>query len=37
MQQTMTVAPDAMMYSAPEALTKNPTFKVSYNLFHVIV
>ena len=37
MQQTMTVAPDAMMYSAPEALTKNPTFKVSCNLFHVIV
>ena len=33
MQQTMTVAPGAMIYSAPEALTKNQTVKVSCNLF----
>ena len=31
MQQTMTVAPGAMIYSAPEAITKNQTVKVSYN------
>ena len=29
MQQTMTVAPGAMIYSAPEALTSNQTVKVS--------
>ena len=34
-QQTMTVAPGAMIYSAPEALTKNQTVKVSCNLFIV--
>ena len=36
MQQTMTVAPGAMIYSAPEAITKNQTVKVSYNfLLHI--
>ena len=35
MQQTMTVAPGAMIYSAPEALTKNQTVKVSCNLLIV--
>ena len=30
MQQTMTVGPGAMIYSAPEALTSNQTVKVSY-------
>ena len=35
MQQTMTVAPGAMIYSAPEALTKNQTVKVSCYLFIV--
>ena len=35
MQQTMTVAPGAMIYSAPEALTKNQTVKVSCNFFIV--
>ena len=35
MQQTMTVAPGAIIYSAPEALTKNQTVKVSCNLFIV--
>ena len=35
MQQTMTVAPGAMIYSAPEALTKKQTVKVSCNLFIV--
>ena len=30
MQHTMTVAPGAPIYSAPEALTKNQTVKVSY-------
>ena len=30
MQQTMTVAPGAMIYSAPEALTPNQTVKVSF-------
>ena len=29
-QQTMTVAPGAMIYSAPEALTSNQTVKVSF-------
>ena len=33
MHQTMTVAPGAMIYSAPEAITKNQTVKVSYNFF----
>ena len=44
MQQTMTVAPGAMIYSPPEALTKNQTVKVSCNwlivcmcVFHVHV
>ena len=31
MQQTMTVAPGAMIYSAPEALTSNQTVKVGYD------
>ena len=35
MQQTMTVAPGAMIYSAPEALTENQTVKVSCYLFIV--
>ena len=35
MQQTMTVAPGAMIYSTPEALTKNQTVKVSFNFFMV--
>ena len=30
MQQTMTVAPGAMIYSSPEALTSNQTVKVSF-------
>ncbi|CAH3022273.1 unnamed protein product, partial [Porites evermanni] len=30
MQRTMTVAPGAMIYSAPEALTSNQTVKVSF-------
>ena len=34
--QTMTVAPGAMIYSAPEAITKNQTVKVSYNFFYCI-
>ncbi len=33
MQQTMTVAPGAMIYSAPEALTSNQTVKVSFIQF----
>ena len=33
MQQTMTVAPGAMIYSAPEALTSNQTVKVSFREF----
>ena len=33
MQQTMTVAPGAMIYSAPEALTSNQTVKVSLREF----
>ena len=32
MQQVMTVAPGAMIYSAPEALTSNQTIKVSCSL-----
>jgi len=32
LQQTMTVGPGAMIYSAPEALTSNQTVKVSYDL-----
>ena len=31
MQQTMTVAPGAMIYSAPESLTPNQTVKVSFH------
>ena len=34
-QQTMTVAPGAMIYSAPEALTSNQTPKVGNHLFQV--
>ena len=37
MQQTMTVAPGAMIYSPPEALTKNQTVKVSCNWFIVCI
>ena len=44
MQQTMTVSPGAMIYSPPEALTKNQTVKASCNwlivcmcVFHVHV
>ena len=33
MQQTMTEAPGAMIYSAPEALTSNETVKVSFSEF----
>ena len=33
MQQTMTVAPGAMIYSAPEALTSNQTVKVSLSKY----
>ena len=35
MQQTMTVAPGAMIYSAPEALTSNQTVKVSFSKFRI--
>ena len=35
MQQTMTVAPGAMIYSAPEALTSNQTVKVSLSEFRI--
>ena len=35
MKQTMTVAPGAMMYSAPEALTSNQTVKVSLSEFRI--
>ena len=35
MQQTMTVAPGAMIYSAPEALTSNQTVKVSFSEFRI--
>ena len=34
-QQTMTVAPGAMIYSAPEALTSNQTVKVSFSEFGI--
>ena len=33
MRQTTTVSPGAMIYSAPEALTKNQTVKLSCDLF----
>ena len=36
MQQTMTVGPGAMIYSAPEALTKNQTIKVCFIYIFVI-
>ena len=36
-QQTMTVAPGAMIYSAPEALTSNQTVKVSFIEFSRIL
>ena len=35
MKHTMTVAPGAMIYIAPEALTSNQTVKVSYDLLKV--
>ena len=35
MQQTMTVAPGAMIYSAPEALSSNQTPKVGNHLFQI--
>ncbi|XP_078367503.1 uncharacterized protein LOC144651439 isoform X2 [Oculina patagonica] len=37
MQQTMTVAPGAMIYSAPEAFTSNQTFKVDVYSFGVLL
>ena len=37
MQQIMTVAPGAMIYSAPEALTSNQTVKVSFSKFRIIL
>ena len=37
MQQTMTVAPGALIYSAPEALTSNQTDKVSWFILMSIV
>ena len=36
-QQTMTVAPGAMVYSAPEALTSNQTVKVSLSEFRIFL
>ena len=36
MQQTMTVSPGAMIYSAPEALTKSQTMKVCFIYIFVI-
>ena len=35
MQQTMTIAAGAMIYSAPEALTSNQTVKVSFSKFRI--
>jgi len=37
MQQTMTVAPGAMIYSAPEALTANQTVKIDVYSFGVLL
>ncbi|CAH3180285.1 unnamed protein product [Porites lobata] len=37
MQQTMTVAPGAMIYSSPEALTSNQTVKVDVYSFGVLL
>ncbi|KAL9975215.1 hypothetical protein ACROYT_G012347 [Oculina patagonica] len=37
MQQTMTVAPGAMIYIAPEALTSNQTVKVDVYSFGVLL
>ncbi|CAH3027817.1 unnamed protein product [Porites evermanni] len=37
MQQTMTVAPGAMIYSSPEALTPNQTMKVDVYSFGVLL
>ena len=37
MQQNMTVAPGAMIYSAPEALTSNQTVKVSFSKFRIFL
>ena len=36
MQQTMTVAPGAMIYIAPEALTPNQTIKVGYDWYYTV-
>ena len=36
-QQTMTAAPGAMIYSAPEALTSNQTVKVSFSKFRIFL
>ena len=37
MQQTMTEAPGAMIYSAPEALTTKQTVKVSFSKFRIFL
>ena len=37
MQQTMTVGPGAMIYSAPEALTKSQTMKVCHIYFYIYI
>jgi len=37
MQQTMTIAPGAMIYSSPEALTSNQTVKIDVYSFGVLV
>ena len=37
MQQNMTVAPGAMIYSAPEALTSSQTVKVSFSKFRIFL
>ena len=37
MQQNMTVAPGAIIYCAPEALTSNQTVKVSFLLFRIFL
>ena len=37
MQQTMTVAPGALIYSAPEAPTSNRTVKVSQTTLNTVL
>ena len=37
MQQTMTVAPGALIYSAPEALTSKQTVKVSQTTLNTVL